>query len=193
MGTRVFVGEALDLVGQGLTMPGYQLMGQDGFSDYMVEGANGFLGADAVAQASAGVQRARELALARAAGGVVAQQRALQEFGKEPLPVTPTNVAALATANIVLQPQRVIRIDEFRVDSVITPFFDINFITIGVDNVFCAPGAIPADIFSSLARGSNMRTFTANPGSFVTVNVTSRDAANVRRFGGAFFGPTADK
>lgn len=125
---------------------------------------------------------------ARAAGGVYVREKEPQVEYEQILPCTSLAIAAGATREITLQPQRPFRIKNFRCSSTHTaPFFEVTAFTIGQDNQFIAPGSVPLDVFSEVALYSVVRGQTANPGSLVTLTVVNIDV-DERDFRAAFFG-----
>lgn len=128
---------------------------------------------------------------ARAAGGAVVEQQQPDGFGREYLPMTPQlAIAATTTVQVSLSPQRVQRIDEIRFWAVTAPFFVFSDLTIGADRVPTGPGSVPCSTFSDASWGGNLRTFTANPGQFVSYSLQNIDTTNPYDSRGAFLGPT---
>jgi len=192
-GPELILGDDYDDFGQ------YEILGQD----YEILGADDddaaamselFEGDDFGARRRArrtGRSRAslaRGLRAARQTGGVLVTSKSPRREYTQALPVESLNIGIGVTATITLNPQRPFRAEEFRVSSTHTaPFFVINSYSIGQDNQFVGPGAIPCDLFSEVARGNIIRGYTANLGNLVTIVVQNISAAQ-RDFRGAFFG-----
>jgi hypothetical protein len=131
---------------------------------------------------------ARQLALARAAGGVVVQGKAVRREYTQILPFSFENIAAGATQVITIQPQRPFRPEYFRCSSTFTaPFFVINQYTVGQDNQFVASGDVPCDVFSEVSLYNAIKGYTANLGTLIIMGVRNIDS-QTRSFRAAFFG-----
>jgi hypothetical protein len=164
--------------------PGLQVFAGD--PDYEIMGAYEIMGsptASPAAKAAAGA-----LIQAKAMGGkAVGQYQPRREYSQT-LPCTSLAIAAGATRDIQLNPQRPFRPEKFRASSTHTaPFFVITAYSIGQDNQFVGPGSIPCDLFSEVALYSQIEAYTANLGNLITLTVQNIDV-NIRDFRAAFFG-----
>lgn len=92
-----------------------------------------------------------------------------------------TTVAAGALATVSARPQRdAFQVQRFAWASTTSPYFIINQLTVGVDNMMAQAGVVPAEIFSQVGVGVALRGFIAKPGIDVTLQCTNIDAVNAR-------------
>lgn len=119
---------------------------------------------------------AHRVAMARAAGGAFVQSNNNKRGAYEQvLPFPATTVLTLASADIVLTPQRTFRTERMVVSSAIAQYFVITNIVIGQDPQFVATGQVPATMFSEVGVGVRLKGSTANLGNTIVVSVTSID------------------
>lgn len=89
-------------------------------------------------------------------------------------------VAALATANITANPQKVFRPERIAVNSAIAASFTLNILLIGTNNQLIGAGAVSCDTFSTLAVATRMKMDTAQINSTITMNVTNLTGGALR-------------
>lgn len=87
-----------------------------------------------------------------------------------------TTVAAGALATVFARPQRTFQTQRFTWASTTSPFFSINQLTVGVDNMFVQAGVIPAEIFSQTGVSVSLRGYIARPGIDITMQCTNNAA-----------------
>lgn len=116
-------------------------------------------------------------------GGKRGKKKKRSKFGKiqpghqtQPLPFPNTSVAASATATVTQRAQRPFQIQRAVWSSTTAPFFTINQLLAGMENMFAAPGSVPAEVFSSSAFGTGLRGYIVYPGIDMTLQVTNNDA-----------------
>jgi hypothetical protein len=92
-----------------------------------------------------------------------------------------TTVAANTLATVSARPQRdAFQVQRFAWASTTSPYFIINQLTVGVDNMMAQAGVVPAEIFSQVGVGVALRGFIAKPGIDVTLQCTNIDTVNAR-------------
>lgn len=174
------------------------------FSGPEILGAEAILGADPRAMAlarrahavgqRAGMAKANlaaQVTAARAAGGLVVQQKPNSFAGEQVLPVTTVNPVGIGLSDIAeARPQRTIRCDRFVVPSTLSPFFTITQLNVGQEPQFVATGTVDAEIFSQAAFGVELKGSTATLGTIISVGVTNIDTAAVHQFRAAIIGAT---
>ncbi|HEX6276087.1 MAG TPA: hypothetical protein VFZ53_23765 [Polyangiaceae bacterium] len=95
----------------------------------------------------------------------------------QPLPFPNTSVAAGATTTVTQRAQRPFQIQRATWASTSAPFFTINQLLAGMENMFAAPGSVPAEVFSSSAFGTGLRGYIVYPGIDMTLQVTNNDGS----------------
>jgi hypothetical protein len=86
-------------------------------------------------------------------------------------------IAAGASLTISSQPQETFRPERYAVASSIAASFVVNDIKIGKNSQFLTFDVVPAEVFSNLAVGVDMKLDTANLGNLISVTVTNISAA----------------
>jgi hypothetical protein len=197
-----------DILGGGPELLGDDLAqlfaGDDYFSGYGgMMGADTILGADMIlgadprvaalakrAHQAGRVSMARQVQQAKAAGGLVVQQKPNTFAGEQVLPLSTTAAVGAGLADTAEgRPQRTIRCDRFVVPSTLSPFFLITQLNVGQEPQFVATGTIDAEIFSQSAFGVELKGSTATLGTVVSVGVINQDT-NPHFFRAAIIGPT---
>lgn len=89
-----------------------------------------------------------------------------------------TVVTAGATATVFARPQRPFQTQRFVWSSAIAPFFLVNQLTIGQENMFVQAGVVPAEVFSQTGVGVSLKGYIAYPGIDVTLQVENTDTAD---------------
>jgi len=89
-----------------------------------------------------------------------------------------TAVLAGATATVFARPQRPFQTQRFVWSSAIAPFFLVNQLTIGQENMFVQAGVVPAEVFSQTGVGVSLKGYIAYPGIDVTLQVENTDSAD---------------
>lgn len=177
--------------GMGQLFNGVSSMGGRGYETVL--GAIEILGnpGASVNAKNAALQSLQTAALAREAGGAVITEREPKWLYNQILPcVSSSTVAAAASTDIELKPQRTFRPDFFRTSSFHTaPFFTLSAYAIGQENQFVASGSVPVDLFSEVSLNTGMRGQTANLGNLITLTVNNI-SSDTKTFRGAFFGKT---
>lgn len=135
-----------------------------------------------------GINLAAAAAQARAAGGVLVRDRPKDRNYEQPLPVGPQVFAASATADVIIWPQRTIRVERLVIPSGVAPNFVINNITAAQELQFVAAGSLPAEMFTEVGVGIRLKGTTVNPGSQIVINFTNLDAVNPRTLRGGIIG-----
>lgn len=196
MGADMILGGGPELLGDDLSA---LFSGDDELAGYggMMAGDDMILGADprvrgalARAHRSGQASMARKVAQAKAAGGLVVQQKPNTFAGEQVLPLsTATAVGAGLPDTAEGRPQRTIRCDRFVVPSTLSAFFTITQINVGQEPQFVATGIIDAEIFSQSAFGVELKGSTATLGTVVSVGVINIDVA-AHQFRAAIIGPT---
>lgn len=152
-----------------------ELFGLDTFAGDELMGADDILGARRRAVRRPVLNRAQQIAQARAAGGAAVGKRSGQGAFEQVLPFPATTVLSLASTDIELRPQRLFRVERMTVGSSIARYFVINNISVGQDTQFVATGQVPAEIFSEVGVGVRLKGATANLGNTVVVTITNID------------------
>lgn len=86
-----------------------------------------------------------------------------------------TSVLAGATATVFARPQRPFQTQRFVWSSAVAPFFLVNQLTIGQENMFVQAGVVPAEVFSQTGVGVSLKGYIAYPGIDVTLQVENTD------------------
>jgi hypothetical protein len=150
---------------------GADLMGLDTFAGDEMGAAN----RRQLAHRRPAMNRAQQIAMARAAGGAAVGKRSGQGAYEQVLPFPATTVLSLASTDIELRPQRLFRVERLTVGSSIARYFVITNISVGQDPQFVATGQVPAEVFSEVGVGVRLKGATANLGNTVVVSVTNID------------------
>lgn len=163
----------------------FTAMGDDDYEEVL--GALEIMGA----AKGKGSNALRAAALAKAAGGATVRTTKPKWLYNQILPCTSSaTVAAAASTDLELKPQRPFRPDFYRASSYHTaPFFTISQYSIGQENQFVASGNIPVDLFSEVSVNTGTQGQTANLGNTIVLTFNNiSDASKYVR--SAFFGKT---
>lgn len=87
------------------------------------------------------------------------------------------NVPAATTATVFARPQRPFQTQRFVWASTTSPFFAINQLTIGQENMFVQAGVVPAEVFSQTGVHVALSGYIAYPGIDITLQVQNTDVA----------------
>lgn len=104
------------------------------------------------------------------------------------IPIPTTTLAASASAEVTIQPQRLVKPKRIIIPSSIADDFDFTDIKVGQQSQFVAGGEVPAACLVETSVDAYVDFDTANIGNLISLEVTNTDAGAPHDFKGCILG-----